>query len=342
MSLLARLWNMSKIFGHTVTRRQASPQQMCIRCLPAFMLVALTALSGCSSTPEVGKVGIIAPFEGLYRNTGYGALDSVRQAISDCAPADANLVPLALDDSAQPFAAERSARKMLVDPAVVGIIGPFSLDTLEAVTPHLAGGGPIWAYAAAVTREGALANTAGGLGWLSDLVVAIANRAASAGASSTIVAGVPPAWIAEVEADVDASAVEVPVRFRVGDLDLADIGASEALIWLGEPHLAAVIADELASVQPDAAFWMGPSGGDPVFSARSQIDGKRYWVSWVTPQYNSNVQPAPGEVASQLTYAVTCRVLAEQYATSAVNQPPLRIQAFRIDEDGISVPLPEQ
>ena len=85
----------------------------------------------------VTKIGLIAPFEGLHRDTGYRALAAMRAAIAE-APSQANLtfgptldlLPLALDDSGEPNGTQRATEKLLVDSTVAAVIGPFAPDSL--------------------------------------------------------------------------------------------------------------------------------------------------------------------------------------------------------------------
>lgn len=87
-----------------------------------------------SSTPPVEKIGLIASFEGFYRETGYAALDGLRAAIDACTPADSfrthppqpGYVPLALDDSHGPQSLPRTLAKLQIDPSVALILGPYT------------------------------------------------------------------------------------------------------------------------------------------------------------------------------------------------------------------------
>ena len=44
-------------------------------------LVAAATLAGCTNVRPTIKIGVLAPFEGLHRRTGYAALDAVRAAM---------------------------------------------------------------------------------------------------------------------------------------------------------------------------------------------------------------------------------------------------------------------
>src|SRR3954452_7384256 len=96
--------------------------------------LVLLILCGCTSIRPIVKIGLIAPFEGLYRQSGYDALEAMRQAMADCTPAGVDVLPLALDDSGDPAQAQRAAQKMLVDPAVRAVVGPLLLNDVPAVS----------------------------------------------------------------------------------------------------------------------------------------------------------------------------------------------------------------
>ncbi|MFZ1771520.1 MAG: ABC transporter substrate-binding protein, partial [Caldilinea sp.] len=83
-------------------------------------------LAACTDVRPLVKIGLIAPFEGLYRRTGYEALAAMRQALADAPTGPVAIIPLALDDSADPTRTVRAAEKLLVDPQVQAVVGPLS------------------------------------------------------------------------------------------------------------------------------------------------------------------------------------------------------------------------
>ena len=93
------------------------------------------SLAGCTNVRPTIKIGVLAPFEGLHRRSGYAALEAVRAAIVDFSNGDAGILPLALDDGDQPQQAVRSAQKLLADPRVAAVVGPLSPDLGAAVEP---------------------------------------------------------------------------------------------------------------------------------------------------------------------------------------------------------------
>jgi len=107
--------------------------------LAGWLCVFLLAVGGCTvpgSTKPIVKVGLVAPFEGLYRPLGYEVLYAVKLAIRERNAAGGvagYMVELvALNDDNDPAAAIQRAREMAVDRDVVGVIGHFSSPTTLA------------------------------------------------------------------------------------------------------------------------------------------------------------------------------------------------------------------
>jgi branched-chain amino acid transport system substrate-binding protein len=105
--------------------------------LTTWLCVFLSlAGGGCAipgSTKPIVKVGLVAPFEGLYRPLGYEVLYAVKLAIRErnaSGGVAGYMVELvALNDDNEPAVAAQRAREMAVDPDVVGVIGHFSSPT---------------------------------------------------------------------------------------------------------------------------------------------------------------------------------------------------------------------
>ncbi len=102
-------------------------------------VLLLLAVGGCTapgSTKPIVKVGLVAPFEGLYRPLGYEVLYAVKLAIRErnaSGGVAGYMVELvALNDDNEPTVAAQRAREMAVDPDVVGVIGHFSSPTTLA------------------------------------------------------------------------------------------------------------------------------------------------------------------------------------------------------------------
>ncbi|HEM60832.1 MAG TPA: hypothetical protein ENO24_00935, partial [Chloroflexi bacterium] len=107
----------------------------------ALALVALVACAcgyRASARPTL-KIGLVAPFEGLYRPLGYDALYGVRLAVeerNELGGVGGHLVELvALSDDQDPLWAAQRAREMSEDPDVVAVIGHLSDETTRAAIP---------------------------------------------------------------------------------------------------------------------------------------------------------------------------------------------------------------
>jgi len=109
--------------------------------LLASCLTLLTSCSFPGSVPETVKVGLAAPFEGLYRDLGYEALYAVRLAVRQANEAggigDGQLVEVvALNDLNDPRAASLQAGEMAVDPGILGVVSGLSPRTAAAAAPE--------------------------------------------------------------------------------------------------------------------------------------------------------------------------------------------------------------
>jgi ABC-type branched-subunit amino acid transport system substrate-binding protein len=100
----------------------------------ALVPCALCLASCIPVTRPVVKIGLVAPFEGRYRDVGYEVIYAVRLAVREANAAGGiagySVELLALDDSGDPDMAVDQARKAATDPQVVGVIG----DWLDATT----------------------------------------------------------------------------------------------------------------------------------------------------------------------------------------------------------------
>ena len=142
---------MSPVAGHPLRSTRStpggefSPRRVVLRrtqlASGLLLLVLCVALiAGCSfpgSVPPTVKVGLSAPFEGRYRDLGYEALYAVRLAVqqrNDAGPLGGRyLVELvALNDFNEPQEAVVQARKMGVDPDILGVLGGWSPQTARA------------------------------------------------------------------------------------------------------------------------------------------------------------------------------------------------------------------
>ncbi len=106
------------------------------------ILVLCLLLGGCASpwsTKPIVKIGLVAPFEGRDRALGYEVLYAVKWAVgqrNQAGGAAGYMIELvALNDGALAEKSAFQARKFAADADLVGVIGPFSPDTLAAAAP---------------------------------------------------------------------------------------------------------------------------------------------------------------------------------------------------------------
>jgi ABC-type branched-subunit amino acid transport system substrate-binding protein len=103
-------------------------------------LILIAALAGCGAEPrQVAKIGLVAPFEGRYREIGSDVIPAVRLALQEWAAADSGrsvLIELvAYDDMGDPELAAEQAAKLAADPEVVVVIGHWRDITTSAALP---------------------------------------------------------------------------------------------------------------------------------------------------------------------------------------------------------------
>jgi len=124
---------------------------------PLGFLLSALALVGCTVTKPIIKIGLVAPFEGLYRDVGYDALYAVKLALrewNEAGGVEGYMVELvALDDSGDPDQAPGQASELILDPLVMGAIGHFDDQTTLAASPVYQEGG-VALIASAVTAGG--------------------------------------------------------------------------------------------------------------------------------------------------------------------------------------------
>lgn len=122
------------------------------RWLPPVGGIAALLLSGCLSTsPRLVKIGLVAPFEGRYREVGVDVIPAARLAIREWAAqhgdAAIGIELVAYDDAGDPAQAAAQAHKLVADPAVEVVIGHWLTETTAAAAPIYAHAGlPVITY----------------------------------------------------------------------------------------------------------------------------------------------------------------------------------------------------
>ncbi len=101
--------------------------------------VGLVLLIACQNTPPVVKIGLVGPFEGAHREIGYDVIYSARLAVRQINEAGGiggyRLALVALDDSGQVEMAQETAESLLLDPAVVAVMGNWLPETTAVAQP---------------------------------------------------------------------------------------------------------------------------------------------------------------------------------------------------------------
>ena len=292
------------------------------------MLVISLFLSSCSPTRPVLKIGLLAPFEGLHRESGYNALAAMRAALNNYPLDEVDILPLALDTSASPSQARRAALKMLRDDSVVAVVGPLQTKEIAAVAEVLAASNLDWQLPATpATQEAARA-------FIEDLIIEIdGQNIALAGLDDGWPHLSPGEWSSSTGKTVTAGS------------DESDTALADAVLWLGDAPGGAAFLARLRARNHRMPFWTTAVAADPVFSSLVQDylagdpPGPVYWAAHLDEnpsQYagwgDENAQHAPTAFA---VYLATRRAL-----TRLAGQPVLSNNAglavFRFDNEGNS------
>lgn len=289
---------------------------------------ALALLWGCTSVRPVIKIGVLAPFEGLYRRTGYDVLAAVRLATHEVGAGQADLLPLALDDANDPV---RAAQKLLQDPDLRAVIGPLAWEPLVKVTSVLDRPSLRWFSPLALDKTGFLwpANQRQAL---TELSAAIAETAKRQGAQRLVLAGEPLvatwSW---------SGLLALPVV--VGN-DPSAIGTDDAVFWLGDAATAADFLTRMRAVQPQTPFWLGAQAQDPVFLERTSVRTNVFWAAWVDSGYDPWQQThQPTTVFAYQAYAATQQAIYQIIGHTPTNPAVWQIRLFVLLPDGQSRPL---
>ena len=96
-----------------------------------ILLLSAGLLAGCGpgGTRPITKFGLQAPFMGFDESLGYSVIGQTRLAAIDRNLADSaggySIEPVALDDANLPGTAAQRAREMIIDPAIMAVVGGF-------------------------------------------------------------------------------------------------------------------------------------------------------------------------------------------------------------------------
>ncbi|MBI1296646.1 hypothetical protein GC175_16955 [bacterium] len=299
--------------------------QLAIRAT-ATLIIAAILLVSCTSSRPVTKIALIAPFEGLYRQTGYTALEAMRSAIAQSDTGGIDIMPLALDGSGSAEQVRRATQKALRDPSVAALVGPFNPAKADAVADLLSVDGRAW-YAPSTQV-------------LTDTITAIAH----ADPPHNLLLVGDSELLAAVNAEILTTRLDLPVRVV---LDAAAPPTNEdTVIWLGD---AATAADELFRLRinaPETPFWLAFNGDTPIFAQRLLrtagpngeivLPGPVYWAAWLDDGYTSWAEThQPNTPTAYVTYRATQRAIAQITGAEIVDAAQ-HLHVFQLQADGSS------
>jgi len=312
-----------------------------------------------ASIRPITKIGLIAPFEGIYRRAGYESLTAMRAALSDHAvlmqEAGIDILPLALDDSGDPQRAARTAQKLMSDPAVGAVIGPISLWTAHAAVDTLAA--PTLQVSNLHWERPYLAGQSEEI-WLQSLFLAVNQASLQQGAKRLlIIAGdaidKKNGW--PLPKDVQWGEIDgLPIHFVDTATDhtpdpitiiIDQVEATDAILFLGSPADAATFVSALRQTHEAVPFWMGPQGGDPILYERASRVDKVYWATWIDEGYEEWVTThQPATPSAYLVYKATERAIRAivDHDTEPENNAPEgnvvpQMRLFSVEPNGISI-----
>ena len=207
-------------------------------------VLLLLTVGGCTatgSTNSIVKVGLVAPFEGLYRPLGYEVLYAVKLAIQErnaSGGVAGYMVELvALNDDNNPTVAAQRAREVAVDPDVVGVIGHFSSPTTLAALEEYQGAG-----LAVVTSAAANAVTDGG--YPNVYRICARNDRLGQEAARYAVAELGAERLAILRVQEDLAEAFVLTAANLGAMVVSDVGADQ-MDW----------SVQIAAQDPDLVFF---------------------------------------------------------------------------------------
>lgn len=322
-----------------------------------LLALALSALAGaaCAPVQPLQKVGLLAPFEGLHRRSGYEALAAARAAIDAAAPAltQAGVIPLALDTSLD---TRRAAEKLLADPALVAVVGPLSPSDAAPLAHLLDASGVPWVAPYAVGPHGFLPATGGD--WAVEWVRAVAPAAQAQGAARLVLAGWQAAGWPPPEDARWGTIDPLPLLFLEDPAQAGALRAGDALLWAGNPAQGAALLGTMRAAGSQSSFWLGPGSADATFAELASAIlagepgrwGDVYYLTWQKIAYNGASAPHiwnDDEMIPSwhgtLTGAATAMALAHAAGAGApARELRFRPAVFRIGPDGSLTPEPPE
>jgi branched-chain amino acid transport system substrate-binding protein len=301
----------------------------------------------------VAQVGLLAPFEGMERRSGYGALAMLRAGIEQggavATPREAALLPLAIDTSID---AQRAAQKLLLSPNVAAVLGPLSPQQLpaadEAQQLHALGAGR-WLAPFALTAAGFVAPDAPA--WLQALVDGVTEGAAAQGATRLLIAG----WAGDdLRASLAAEKTALPILWA--EEPGALLAEGDTLLWLGDGTGAAGQAAALRATGAQNAIWLAPWAAGELFDEQfgaAEAAADSPWegifsTAWIDGGYAAWAAADPSRSPELYAQAVAAARIVELAAVvlpaSDSPTPPAgaegwRLQTFALTGAGERLPV---
>ena len=286
-----------------------------------MLVVALTALRlPAGGTRPIIKIGLTAPFSGFDESLGYSVIGAVRLAVRERnqsgGVAGYSVELVALDDGNAPDQAAQRAREMIIDPAVMAVLGGFDTTAAAAASALYAQDGMPFVTLATGDALGASALRLVGseqeAGWLAGKRAALDTRVKRIAIISDRTAGadVLTEQFAAVAQTGGAAIVysgyiqRWQLDYTMVTRDLA-VAAPDLVFFAGRAVEAGEMLKQMRAAGVTAAFLGGPGVDDPrlLQIAGAAAHGATYVsLGFALPQVDDAAdarqdhtgQPAPG------------------------------------------------
>ncbi len=255
---------------------------------------------------EPNRIVLLAPFEGLYRRSGYSALEAMRSVTELSTlevPSDRNSrqiawTPVAIDTSRDPL---RAAQKALAPQNATAIAGPLTPSDAALVFPALQKSGVDWYAPFAATESGF--TTPNDPAWLASLIAGVASSAQANSAQSRILIAGWEAFSTITPKDALASDTLVPVVWL--DAAAADFETlpGDTLLWLGDAAEGVRYIAAARAQHPDLAVFLPYWAAGDVFVEHASALDNWSWdgIEWGArvgrPEEGATLTPAIAEWA---------------------------------------------
>ena len=308
--------------------------------LGTVLLLAVLLLCACTSTRPVVKIGLIAPFEGVQRRSGYGALAAMRLAIAEYTDLEVGVTPLAVDTSLSPQGATEAARKVLAHGNVVALIGPLTPHAqLSAGAVH-APDELLWIAPYAVDPAGDFTDFRHSAAWADALVAAVGAQAQRRGAERLRVIVPDDRWPLYTNAELSsisgmpAAQLEPASAFRQAE-------TADALLWLGDAEAGADFLNRLRRSGKQAQFWLAGPTAEALFRERADALENVYWATWTPMAYNISSNASKLSQQDILVYIATRFALDALSGADRAQPVAWAVGVYAFGSDGRTILISE-